>query len=71
MIIEINYTALQWDNHQGGSGKPITGRLLRDLDSEFEIGSLRKYAEKELEYKKHETKTLIGDYRLVNIIIDT
>ena len=70
MIIEINYTALQWDNYQGGSGIPITGRLLRTVDSEATLAELDNYADDELNKERSKTKMLIGDYLLINIVID-
>ena len=70
MIVEINYTALHWDNHQGGSGRPIQGRLLRDWSDSFRLSEVRAFALQELENEAIETKTLIGNYLLTNIVID-
>lgn len=70
MIVEINYTALQWDNHQGGSGKPITGRKLLELSETEELGNLESIARVEIGHLEQENKSIIGDYRLVNIVID-
>lgn len=70
MIIEINYTALHWDNHQGGSGNPISGRLLRDVSNDLKLCEVRAFANAEIERKSRKTKTLIGDYIISNIIID-
>jgi len=70
MIIEINYTALQWDNHQGGSGMPITGRLLRDFREDVNLNELRGLAMEELDTESIKTRNLIGDYILTSIVID-
>lgn len=70
MIVEINYTALHWDNHQGGSGTPISGRLLRDVSNDLKLCEMREFANKEIERESVKTRTLIGDYIITNITID-
>ena len=70
MIAEINYTALHWDNHQGGSGSPFTGRLLRNIGNEATLAELQSFAISELTSECDRTKNLIGNYRLINIVIE-
>ena len=71
MIIEINYKALHWDNHQGGSGKPFDGRLLRTISDRSTLAEVYDYAVRELELENMKVRTLIGDFRLVNIVLDS
>lgn len=70
MIIEINYTALHWENHQGGSGRPITGRLLRDVPENAALNELKRFAVEQVSEEGIKHKNLIGDYELVNVVID-
>ena len=70
MIIEINYTALQWDNYQGGSGKPYEGRMLIDVNPDQTLQETMNYVEDVLHEKSKETKHVIGNYILKNIIVD-
>lgn len=70
MIIEINYTALHWDNHQGGSGMPVRGRLLRDVSNDLKLCEMRAFANEELDREAIKTRNLIGDYILTGITID-
>ena len=32
MILCVNYIAIQWDNHQGGSGRPFENKLLVEVN---------------------------------------
>ena len=70
MIIEIRYKAMHWDNHQGGSGRPFDGRLLRQLGTEFLFSDLYGFALKEIDKERLHNLTVIGDYRLISIVID-
>jgi hypothetical protein len=70
MIIEINYKALHWNNHQGGSGVPFTGRILTEVPPQFNIAELMEFAANKLDIEKARNITLIGDYIMTNVVID-
>ena len=69
MIIEIKYKALHWDNHQGGSGKPFCGRILRNVE-DLSLSEVLDYAKNEMEMEKENREYCIGDFFLEQIIID-
>lgn len=69
MIIEIKYKALHWDHHQGGSGKPFDGKLLRVIGPNDTASDILFYASTMLENEEKKNKTLIGDYVLTEIVI--
>jgi hypothetical protein len=70
MIVEINYTALHWDNHKGCSGLPIRGRLLREFRDEITLSELKKFAQDEIDSEEKRTKGRLGDYILTEVVID-
>lgn len=70
MIVVINYMALHFDNHQGGSGRPFTGVIIRKVGDGATLDALHDLALSELEGLEIENKAIIGDYRLVNITLE-
>jgi len=69
MVVEIKYMALQWDNHQGGSGRPFEGRLLRRMDADSTLIQLQEFAIEELNKEQKYNVQVIGDYKLVEIVV--
>lgn len=69
IIIKIKYKALHWNNHQGGSGNPFDGELLRSIRDFSGVKHLLDYGRQELEKESVKNRTLIGDYILVGIEI--
>ena len=68
MIIEIKYKGLQWDNYQGGSGKPYESRLLREVPDDIALNDVMNFAQEEMKAQTREY--MIGDLILIGVVLD-
>ncbi len=69
-VIEIKYKALHWDNYQGGSGDPFDGRLIRTVGEGMTLDQLYSFALAALKEESDKNKNRIGNYILVNIVVE-
>jgi len=67
MIIKVKYRAIQWDNHQGGSGRPYNSELLYNEDEYLTLDEMYNNALDQLADLGRDT--WIGEVRLISISI--
>lgn len=67
MNIEINYRAIKWDNYQGASGMPYTGRMVISVSAEDTLEGAKGEAYSQLNTLGRETFT--GEVELINIVL--
>lgn len=70
MILKVNYIAIQYDNHQGGQGRPFENSILVEVNQFEQLHSAYSIAEsalteslKEVAFYQHEYK----DYKILSI----
>jgi len=51
MIVLVNYRAIKFDNHQGGSGMPYTDKMFLNCNETMSILNIMKKAKEELAVK--------------------
>lgn len=64
-IITVNYRAIKWDNHQGGSGMPFQDKFVFNVDFDLSLHDLSKLVISKIEIM--EVNIYVGEVDVISI----
>lgn len=65
MIVTINYRAIKWDNHQGGSGMPFQDKVVHEIIQDATLIETKVEVSEILSALM--INTYVGEVELINI----